>query len=144
MDIRPGARLYRWRELRSAHNISIGEGSIIGFDAIMDGREGITLGRNVNLSSEVALWTLQHDPGSPDFAARGAPIVVEDRVWLSFRSTVLPGVRIGEGAVVAAGAVVTHDVAPYTIVGGVPAKLVGHRTRDLRYSFENVRTAWFV
>jgi len=56
--------------------------------------------------------------------APAAPIIVEDDVWLATRVTILKGVRIGRGSVVAAGAVVTKDVAPYTLVGGVPARLI--------------------
>jgi len=130
----PDVRLHRWREIRCGRRITIGAGSIVGFWATLDGRGGITIGRDVNLSSEVALWTVEHDPNSPDFAARDAPIEIGDRAWLSFRVTVLPGVTIGEGAVVAAGAVVTADVEPYTIVGGVPARRIGARERSLTYS----------
>lgn len=133
MTVASSARLHRWREVRAAEQITIGEDCVIGFWATLDGRRGITLGRNVNLSSEVALWTLQHDPQSPSFGTTGGPIVVEDDAWISFRATVLPGVRIGRGAVVAAGAVVTTDVPAHAIVGGVPAKVIGQRTTDLRY-----------
>lgn len=139
-------QVYRWREVRDGQKISIGAGTIIGTGAILDGRRGITIGTSVNFSSDVALWTLQHDPNSPTFATRGGPIVVGDRAWLSFRSTILPGVTIGEGAVVAAGAVVTQDVPPYTIVGGVPAKIIGSRSPDVRYSWTKARknAPWFL
>jgi acetyltransferase-like isoleucine patch superfamily enzyme len=123
--------------------VTIGDGSVIGFDAILDGRGGLTIGRNVNLSSEVAIWTAQHDHRSPTFAARCAPVTIGDRAWLSFRTTILPGVTIGDGAVVAAGAVVTTDVPPFAIVGGIPARIIGVRTRELSYEF--VRGApWFI
>jgi maltose O-acetyltransferase len=79
------------------------------------------------------LWTNQHDPQDPDWGVKGGPIVIKDYVWVSSRASVLPGITIGEGAVVAAHAVVTKDVEPYTIVGGVPAKKIGERRRDLRY-----------
>jgi acetyltransferase-like isoleucine patch superfamily enzyme len=137
-------RLHRWREVRSAPNIRIGPRSIVGFWAILDGRLGITIGEDVNLSSEVALWTMQHDAWTPDFAAAGGPIVIEDRAWISFRATILPGVTIGEGAVVAAGAVVTEDVPPFTVVGGIPARKIRDRPRDLRYTLARDDTPWFV
>jgi carbonic anhydrase/acetyltransferase-like protein (isoleucine patch superfamily) len=140
----PSAQLYRWRELRAGHNVTIGAGSVVGSWATLDGRFGIELGRHVNLSSEVAIWTQQHDHRSPDFAGVGAPVRVGDRAWLSFRAVVLPGVTIGEGAVVAAGAVVTKDVEPYAIVGGVPAKKIGERPRDLTYTFDKADAAWLI
>ena len=66
-------------------------------------------------------------------ASKGGLVVIIDRAWISCRVVILPGVTVGEGAVVAAGAVVTKNVPPYTIVAGVPAKEVGKRTKDLRY-----------
>lgn len=140
----PDSIVYRWRDLREPRGIEIGAGSIVGFWATLDGRRGIRIGRNVNLSSEVALWTLQHDTDDPAFGVGGGPIVIEDLAWVSFRATVLPGVTIGRGAVVAAGAVVTEDVPPFTIVGGVPARPIGERRRDLDYSMEGGGGPWFV
>ncbi len=146
MTIDRSAQLYRWKEVRSGHNIRIGAGTIIGSGAILDGRNGITIGHSVNLSSEVALWTMQHDVDSPTFMTEGGPIVIRDRAWISFRSTILPGVTIGEGAVVAAGAVVTKDVEPYTLVGGIPAKPIGHRNVEVDYEWHGSRThaPWFI
>jgi acetyltransferase-like isoleucine patch superfamily enzyme len=130
--IAPGARINGRAEIRWG-DVQIGSNTIVGHDAILDGRGGLELGRAVNLSSEVAIWTLQHDPQDPDFGARAGRVVVGDRAWLSFRATVLPGVTIGEGAVVAANATVTKDVAPYAVVAGTPATPIGQRTRELRY-----------
>jgi acetyltransferase-like isoleucine patch superfamily enzyme len=139
----PGSVVYRWRDLRAPAKIEIGAGTVVGFWSTLDGRRGLKIGKNVNLSSEVALWTLQHDPGDRGFGVRGGPIVIEDLAWISFRATVLPGVRIGEGAVVAANSVVTEDVAEYTIVGGIPAQAIGERPRDLDYSLAD-SAPWFV
>ncbi|MEA2144621.1 MAG: hypothetical protein QOG59_208, partial [Solirubrobacteraceae bacterium] len=133
MRIAPTAVVHRGLEVRSPGRIVIGEDSVVGFDVILDGRGHIELGAHVNVSSEVAIWTVQHDPRAPDFGVFGAPVRVEDYAWLSFRATVLPGVSIGEGAVVAAGAVVTRDVPAYSIVAGVPARVVGERPRPLSY-----------
>ena len=137
------AILYQWRDLRGAEGVEIGPESVIGHWATLDGRRGLRIGRRVNLSSEAALWTLQHDPDDREFGVRGGPVVVEDYAWISFRATVLPGVRIGRGAVVAAGAVVTKDVEDYAIVAGIPARQVGSRTRDLEYD-PATRGPWLV
>ncbi len=137
------AQLHRWREIRHGENLRIGPRTTIGFWATFDARHPITIGERVNLSSEVALWTLQHDPDSPSFGTSGGPIVIEDYAWVSFRATILPDVTVGEGAVVAAGAVVTKDVPPYSIVGGVPAKVIGQRPRGLDYELGR-GGAWFV
>ncbi len=118
----------------SPWKLTIGKSSIVGDHAILDARAGLTIGDNVNLSTNVAIWTGQHDYQSPDFAYEEAPVHIGDYAWLSFRSTILPGVTVGEGAVVAAGAVVTKDVTPFTIVAGIPAKVIGTRNRNLRYN----------
>lgn len=144
MRIAPSAILYQWRDLRQPAEIEIGADTVVGFWATLDGRRGIKLGEHVNLSSEVALWTLQHDPNDREFGVRGGPIVVEDYAWISFRATVLPGVRIGRGAVVAANSVVTADVEAFAIVAGIPAKVIGERSRDLDYRLADESSPWFV
>lgn len=132
--IHKSVRLYHGFEIRSPRRLTIGEGSIIGFDSILDARGGLEIGKNVNLSSEVAIWTAQHRPNSASFETVVEPVRIEDYAWLSFRCIILPGVCIGKGAVVAAGAVVSRDVAPFSIVAGVPAKWIGMRNQDLHYN----------
>ena len=128
--------IYFGCELRSAFKLKIGKGSIIGDNCIIDARGGVDIGSNVNLSSEVKLWTGSHDPNDPTFAYKEGGIVIEDRAWLSSNSIVLGNVRIGEGAVVCANAVVTKNVEPYTIVAGIPAKVIGIRNKNLQYEFK--------
>jgi len=126
--------IYGGAEVRDPSGIHIGAGSIVGHRAILDGRCGIDMGENVNLSTGVWIWTMQHDPASSSFGTNSGAVTIGDHAWLSARAQILPGVTIGRGAVVAAGAVVTHDVPEYTIVGGVPARPIGERPRDLAYS----------
>jgi acetyltransferase-like isoleucine patch superfamily enzyme len=125
------ARFYRPSRLK------VGNNSIIGNDAMLDARNGITIGDNVSLSMGVWVWTMEHDPQDPWYSATGGPVVIHDYAWVSCRVVILPGVTIGEGAVVAAGAVVTKDVPPYTVVGGVPAKFICERSRDLKYTLKH-------
>lgn len=125
---------FHWRtRFYKPWKLSVGRNSIIGNDAMLDAREGIHIGDNVSLSMGVWIWTMEHDPQDPYYRGKGGPVTIEDYVWISCRVVILPGVTIGKGAVVAAGAVVTKDVPPYTIVGGVPAKEIGTRTKNLRY-----------
>ena len=126
--------VYKGVEIRDLCALSLGEHTIIGHDAILDARHGLEIGNNVNLSTGVWIWTTQHDPQDPDFREVGGKVVIEDYAWISCRTVILPGVRIGRGCVVAAGAVVTHDTPPWTIVGGVPAKVIGQRNPNLRYT----------
>jgi len=128
-----GTVIYGGCELRSPRRIRIGAHSSIGHDCVLDGRMGLDIGESVNLSSQVMIWTLQHDYRDADFGCSGGPVRVGRRAWLSARSIILPGVTIGEGAVVAAGAVVTRDVGAFRVVGGIPAKEIAERPRDLRY-----------
>lgn len=145
VELGPGAMIHRGLELRTGATVRIGAGTVVGAGTTLDGRRGITIGEQVNISSEVAIWTLQHDHRDPHFDSVGAPVVIGHHAWLSFRSTVLPGVTVGEGAVVAAGAVVTKDVPPYAIVAGVPARVVGERQpRDLRYRLDEFAVPWFI
>ena len=123
-----------WRaEFYAPESITVGEHCTIGDSCFLDGRSGLSIGDSVNLGSHVTIYTREHDVNSPDFAETGGPVVVGDHAWIASHAIVLPGVTIGEGAVVAAGAVVTRDVPPYAIVGGSPARFIGERNRDLRY-----------
>ena len=88
----------------------------------------ITIGKNCCIGEHVRLLTGSHDVNSPTFDLVLKPITIMDDVWIATGATVLPGVTVGEGAVVAAGAVVTKDVAPWTVVGGNPAKVIKKRT----------------
>jgi acetyltransferase-like isoleucine patch superfamily enzyme len=129
-----GVVIYGGAEVRAPSHIRIGSGSIVGHRAILDGRCGIDMGEDVNLSTGVWIWTMQHDPANPSFGTTSGAVTIHDHAWLSARTQILPGVTIGRGAVVAAGAVVTHDVPDYTIVGGIPARPIGQRPRNLAYS----------
>jgi putative colanic acid biosynthesis acetyltransferase WcaF len=113
--------------------VRIGRNCNVGNNAFLDGRRGLTLGDCVATGAEVMIYTLQHDIDSPTFEAKGGPVVIEDYVYVGPRAIILPGVRIGRGAVVAAGAVVTGDVEAYHVVGGVPARFIKERRSDLDY-----------
>jgi maltose O-acetyltransferase len=114
-------------------SIQIGNNSVINRRCYLDGRIGIRIGNNVNVSPEVYVLTFQHDPQSPTFSCVGAPVVIDDHAWIGVRAILLPGTHVGEGAVVAAGAVVSGEVPPFTIVAGVPAVVKKERTRNLDY-----------
>ena len=113
--------------------VVLGRCTNINAGCLLDTRGGtITIGAYTDVSAEVNLWTLQHDYRNPDFATLAGALTIGNYCWIGNRAIILPGVTIGEGAVVAAGAVVHRDVPPYTIVGGVPAKPIGERPRNQR------------
>lgn len=116
------------------NNIEIKNNSTINRGCFLDGRGRIIIGNNVSISPSVFIVTDDHLVNSKNFAGRSRFVYIDDYVWVGIKATILPGVRVGEGAVIAAGSVVTKDVDPYTIVGGMPAKKLGERTRDLKYN----------
>ena len=125
--------IYGCCEIRCPKRICIGTDSAIGNRCILDGRSGLRIGNSVNISTGAWIWTLEHDPNAADFGPQGGPVVINDYVWIGGRTIIMPGVTIGRGAVVASGAVVTKDVPEYSIVAGIPAKVIGQRRRDLNY-----------
>lgn len=137
MKIGKNVVIYGGFEIRFPWKIEIGDGTIIGDECKLDGRNGLRIGKNVNFSTGAWIWTEQHDLNDPMFASNdsGGPVEIGDRAWISSRSVVLPNCTIGEGAVIAAGGIVTKSVPAFTIVGGVPAKIIGQRNRNLKYEF---------
>ena len=111
-------------------NITIGNNSIINNNIFLDARRKIIIGNNVSISSYSKIYTLEHNIDSPTFEAQGGPVIINDWVFIGSSAIILPGLTLGEGAVVAAGAVVTKDVEPWTVVGGVPAKFIKNRVRN--------------
>jgi len=112
---------------------SIGERTLINRNCCLDMRNPLTIGADVSITAEVAILTTQHDRDDPSFALQGLGVVIEDHAWIGMRAMVMPGVTVGRGAVVAAGAVVTRDVSPLEIVAGVPARAIGRRRIDPDY-----------
>ena len=110
---------------QSRGRLRIGDRCWINAHVFVDLGADITIGNDVTIGHHCRLITVDHEIGEPERrcgATRAAPLVIEDGAWLGAGVSVLPGVTIGRGAVVAAGAVVRHDVAPDTLVGGVPAR----------------------
>ena len=127
VSIGSGSRIHMWCNFFEPQNITIGKDTIIGDHAFLDGRDRLTIGSHVDIASSVMIYNSQHDVHAEDFGAEYGKVVIEDYVFIGPRVTILPGVTIGKGAVIGAGAVVTKNVAPFTIVGGVPAAPIGER-----------------
>ncbi|MBI2029519.1 acyltransferase [Candidatus Gottesmanbacteria bacterium] len=117
-----GSTIHMWCNFFNPYGVSIGEDTIIGDHAFLDGRAKLTIGNHVDIGSSVLIYNSEHDVDAANFTAIEEPVVIEDYVYIGARVTILPGVKIQKGAVVASGAVVTKDVVSMSIVGGVPAK----------------------
>lgn len=118
----------------NGRKVHFGKRNVINFGCLFDGRKFlIRTGDDVSIGPEASILTLGHDPQSPDFADRGGDTIIGNHVWIAYRAVILPGITIGDGAVIGAGAVVTKDVEPYSIVAGNPARKIGERNKDLRY-----------
>ncbi len=140
MRIGQGSVIHTYARFYDPQGIKIGNDSIIGDHAFLDGRNELTIGDHVDIASYVFIYNSEHDINSEDFRATTAPVIIADYVFIGPRATILPGVKIGRGAIVGAGAVVTKDVSEYAIVGGVPAIKIGERkNRDLHYVLGRAR-----
>lgn len=106
-------------------HVNIGKRCFIQQCCTFFGRGGITIGDDVFIGPKVNLITINHDPNPENRSATyGRPIVIEDKVWIGINATILPGVKIGKGAIVGAGSVVTKDVPAMAVVAGNPARII--------------------
>ena len=124
---------YGVRDIRRGR-LQIGERCRINRNCCLDVRGSLVIGSDVSISPEVVILTAGHDYEDPDFSLNHGPVVVDDHAWIGTRAMIMPGVTVGKGAVVAAGAVVTRNVEPGAVVGGVPARVLGNRHLDPKYA----------
>ena len=140
MEIGQGSTVHMWANFFQPKNISLGDDTIIGDHVFLDGRAPIRIGNHVDIASSVMIYNSEHELESKDFRAREEAIEINDYVFIGPRAILLPGVKIGKGAVVGAGAVVSKDVGAFEIVGGVPAVKIGERkNKDLHYRLGRAR-----
>jgi len=129
-----GVNIERGAYFGDGSRIDIGDDSGLGVDSQIYGR--VTIGRDVMMGPEVILITRNHrfDRFDAPMRLQGdadeQPIVIGDDVWIGTRAIILPGVEVGDGAIIAAGSVVTSSVPPRSIVGGNPARLIRYRDGD--------------
>ena len=121
ISVQPTAKIW------APWNIEMGAHVAVDDQVNLYSADKIKIGTKVAISREAFICTASHDMSKGCRPLKTAPITICDGVWIGARAIILPGVTIGEGAVVAAGAVVTKDVAPWSVVGGNPAKVIKQR-----------------
>ena len=114
-------------------NLAIGEGSFLGRVKIQI-HAPVRIGCNVVINDGVEIFTGSHDIGSLQYDQINRPVIIEDYAWICSSAMLLPGVTVGRGAVVAAGAVVAKDVPPLAVVGGNPARVIKSRP-DVKFAY---------
>lgn len=135
-----GSSIHANCRVNSLRNLKIGQDSIIGYGTFLDGRAEIDIGNHVDIATDVMIYNCEHNINSEDFSAIEATVTIEDYVFVGPRVIILPGVKVGKGAILAAGCVVTKDVPEFAIVGGIPAKVIGERKiKDLHYRLGRAR-----
>lgn len=142
VKIGKGSTIHMFASFYYPRNIVLGQDTIIGEGAVLDGRDKLIFGNHVDVASQVMFYNGQHDINDEGFKGVFSPVIIEDYVFIGPRAIILPGVTIKKGAVVAAGAVVTKDVEEFKIVGGVPAKEIGER-ENKNPNYKLGRAAWF-
>lgn len=133
-----GTHLCRRAEVLLPMGLKLSDRVSVGWFAELDARGGISVGHDTNISSHVKLITGSHDIEDPEYTADFQPIAIGHHCWIGTGAMVLQGVTIGDGAVVAAGAVVTKDIPPYEVWGGVPAKFIRKRPEGMEYKIGKV------
>lgn len=113
--------------------ISIGNNSVVNFGCYLDNRRGITIGDNTAIAHDTKIYTLGHNIESPKFETKGSPVVIGNNCFIFSNVLIMPGITIGDGAVVLPGSVVTKSIPPYEVHGGNPAKKIKNRNNDIEY-----------
>ena len=108
-------------------NVVVGNGSQLARGLLINCSSGLSIGENVFFGHDVSLYGADHDPDDLLMPARYAPITIADGVWIASKASILKGVKVERGAIVSYGAVVTKAVPAFSIVGGIPAKIIRFR-----------------
>lgn len=131
--IDPTAELNTFKLEGNKNNLIVGRNSFLGKIEI-DLHDTVTIGNNVCINDSVKILTASHEVNSPTWQLIKKPIIINDYVWIAKSAIILPGITIGEGTIVAAGAVVTKSTDKYVVVAGNPAKVINKRLQNLNYN----------
>lgn len=127
-----GSVVMKGVNVSNPYNLSVGENSGLGINAYLSCVAEVSIGDRVLMGPDVMIFTSDHNWCGIDktYFNKGmseAPVIIEDDVWIGARSIILKGIKVGKGATIAAGSVVTKDVESMSVVGGVPAKFIKYK-----------------
>jgi maltose O-acetyltransferase len=122
-------------------NMECGKNTVVNFGCYLDNRRKIVIGNNVGIAHNAKIYTLGHDIDDPKFKTKGKSVIIKDNVFLFANVLIMPGITIGEGAIILAGSVVTHDIPSYEVWGGNPARKIRMRNKNIDY--KNNYNYWF-
>lgn len=136
------SNIYMGANFFNPSGITIGHDSLIGTNSFLDGRAPLTIGNHSSLATDVMIYNDEHNIHDPNFSNSFGSVTIGDYVFIGPRSIIMPGITIGDGAVVAAGAIVTKNIPQYEVWGGVPAKKISDR-RLKNPNYKLGRAMWF-
>lgn len=140
LKIGKGSKIHVYGRFFNPGKIVIGQDTVIGEYSFLDGRGKLTIGDHTDIASGVLIYNSKHDINDSEFKAVEYPVEIGDYVFIGPRAIIMPGVKIGQGAIVAAAAVVTKNVLPGKIVAGVPARQIAERKlKDFHYRLGRTR-----
>jgi len=138
-EIGKGTTIFMNCKFDAAKGLIIGNHSVINANCRLDTRGGLEISNNVSISEHVIILSADHDMDSKNFEGRTKKITISEYVWIGTRATILPGVNLGEGAVIAAGALITKSIDAFSVVGGIPAKVIKKRQPNINYTLNYKR-----
>lgn len=136
------SNIYMGANFFNPSGITIGHDSLIGTNCFLDGRAPLLIGNHTSLASEVMIYNDEHNIHDPNYGNSFGQVTIGNYVFIGPRVIILPNIKIGDGAVIAAGAIVTKNVPEFEVWGGVPAKKISNRQiNDPNYKLG--RAMWF-
>lgn len=136
------SNIYMGANFFNPSGITIGHDSLVGSNAFLDGRAPLTIGDHTSLASEVMIYNDEHNIHDPNYGNSFGPVIIGNYVFIGPRAIIMPNIKIGDGAVIAAGAIVTKDVPSFEVWGGVPAQKISDR-KIQNPNYKLGRAMWF-
>lgn len=136
------SNIYMGANFFNPSGITIGHDSLVGSNCFLDGRAPLTIGNHTSLASQVLIYNDEHNIHDQNYSNSFGPVTIGDYVFIGPQAIIMPNIKIGDGAVIAAGAIVTKNVPPFEVWGGVPAQKISDR-KIKNPNYKLGRAMWF-